>query len=105
MPGLASKINAGLSVRRLRFCRGACLTWPHVKHARGTTKARADWVFVSGVSPVSPNLELIEDHRMGKRDRQRQALIGALPPTLRQVRPAQQPRGFQGETTRHGRDR
>jgi hypothetical protein len=39
---------------------GGCPTLAHMSGAGGTAKRRADWAFVSGVSPVSPNLKLIE---------------------------------------------
>src|SRR5260221_4972240 len=39
---------------------GACPTLSHVSGAGETPEMRAKWTFVSRVSPVSPNLELIE---------------------------------------------
>jgi hypothetical protein len=39
---------------------GGCPTLSHMSGAGGTAKRRADWALVSGVSPVSPNLKLIE---------------------------------------------
>jgi hypothetical protein len=65
MLGLASKIKATYPPR-VRFGRGGCLTLSHLPAAGGTAKVRADWAFVSGVSPVSPNLKLIDKIQSGK---------------------------------------
>jgi len=59
----------------------------------------ADWAFVSGVSPVSPNLKLI--HKAQEMHHGR-ALVGAPPLALRQVRLAQSPRTI--VVRQHGRD-
>ena len=72
----------------------ACPTLSHVPAAGGTAKVRADWAFVSGVSLVSPYLELIEDYRKGDWERQWRALIALTRPLLGQVGQPQQPRGF-----------
>ena len=42
-----------------------CPTLSHMPAASGTTKRCADWAFVSGVSPVSPNLKLIDRIQSG----------------------------------------
>jgi len=63
MLGSASKIKAARSLRE-RLGRGGRPTWSHLCDAGGTAKTRAVWAFVSGVSVVSPYLELIEDYRM-----------------------------------------
>jgi hypothetical protein len=65
MLGLASKIKATYPPR-VRFGRGGCLTLSHLSAAGGTAKVHADWAFVSGVSPVSPNLKLIDRIQSGK---------------------------------------
>jgi hypothetical protein len=94
MLGLASEINTGMSVQRVRAARGVGPTWSHVRATGGTAKTRADWALVSGVSLVSPYLKLTEDYRTGKQVRHRQPLVAALPPALRQVGQVQQPCGF-----------
>ena len=48
----------GLVLRNKSAIR-ACLTLSHVPAAGGTAKTRADWAFVSPVSPVPPYLKLI----------------------------------------------
>jgi hypothetical protein len=90
MRGLASKIKASVSHRGL----SGCLRQSHVSAAGGTAKVRADWTFVSGVSPVSPYLKLLEDFRRKDRERQGEALIGALPRVLGQVGQVQRYQGF-----------
>ena len=58
MHGSASIIDAAYP-SRTRFGRvGPMLS--HLPAAGGTVKMGADWAFVSGVSPVSPYLKLIE---------------------------------------------
>ena len=91
MLGLASKVKAGHR-RRARLAPSACLRWSRAANARGTAKTRADWEFVSGVSPVPPNLKLIDRQQQWKRHRR--PLVGATPPALRQVRQAQAPQTF-----------
>jgi hypothetical protein len=59
MHGSASKIKATYPPG-VRFGRRVCLTWSRALGAGGTVKMGADWAFVSGVSPVSPNLKLID---------------------------------------------
>ena len=59
MHGSASKIDAAYPPG-VRFGRRVCLTWSRALGAGGTAKVCADWAFVSGVSPVSPYLKLIE---------------------------------------------
>jgi hypothetical protein len=63
MHGSASKINATYP-SRARFGRvGPMLS--HLPAAGGTPKRCANWAFVSPVSPVSPNLKLIEKKKVG----------------------------------------
>ena len=65
MHGSASKIKATYP-SRARFGRvGPMLS--HLPAAGGTVKMGADWAFVSGVSPVSPNLKLMERIQRRKR--------------------------------------
>ena len=45
--------------------RRCCPTLSHLPAAGGTAKVCADWAFVSGVSPVSPNLKLIDRIQSG----------------------------------------
>jgi hypothetical protein len=59
MLGSASKVNAAYPPG-VRFGQRGCPMWSHVADAGGTAKRRADWASVSGVSPVSPNLKLME---------------------------------------------
>jgi hypothetical protein len=47
-------------LRLVRFCRSGDPTLSHMSDAGGTPKRCANWAFVSPVSPVSPNLKLIE---------------------------------------------
>ena len=65
MLGSASKIKAACT-DRVRFGRRGCPTLSHMSATSGTTKRCADWAFVSGVSPVSPNLKLIDRIQSGK---------------------------------------
>jgi hypothetical protein len=44
----------------VRFCRSGGPTLSHLSGASGTAKVCANLAFVSGVSPVSPNLKLLE---------------------------------------------
>ena len=99
MFGLASKFNARRSARRMRSDRGAGLAWSHVEHTGWTPRTCAERALVSPVSPVSPNLKLIERLRNERWGTAGRALIGATPSALRQVGPVQQSCGFQGETT------
>ena len=95
MIGSASRINAAVPPRqRVRSGCDLCPARSHVGRSGGTAAMPMDWAFVSPVSPVSPNLELIEEYTMGKQDRQRQVLVGALPAQVRQVGPVQQTCGF-----------
>jgi len=94
MLGSGSKTKAGISA--------PCPTWSRVRRAGETAKVRVDWAIVSGVSPVSPYLELIYDYRNGEWERHRRALVGALPCALRQVGPVQQPCAF--KVRQQGRD-
>jgi hypothetical protein len=59
MIGSGSKIKAAY-LPGVRFGRRGCPTWSRASGAGGTAKVCADWAFVSGVSPVSPYLKLIE---------------------------------------------
>lgn len=61
MLGLASKTEPAVAAQRGRAGQRVCLTWSQVRATGGTPKTRAGWAFVSGVSVVSPNLELRED--------------------------------------------
>ena len=92
MLGSASKIKAvyppGVFGWRV------CPTLSRVSSAGGTAKKRVDWAFVSGVSPVSPYLKLIDEYRNGEWKRHGRALVGATPPALRQVGRVQQAQGF-----------
>ena len=95
MLGSASKIKAACT-DRVRFGRRGCPAWSHLSAAGGTAKTCADWAFVSGVSPVSPNLKLIDRIQSGKGTggiSRRQALCAETGETSAKV-----PR-FSGETT------
>jgi hypothetical protein len=46
--------------RRVLLWRSRCPGLSHLRAIGGTAKRCADWAFVSGVSPVSPNLKLID---------------------------------------------
>jgi hypothetical protein len=61
MVASASEISVGCK-RRVLLCR--CPGLSHLRAAGGTAKVGADWAFVSGVSPVSPDLKLIDEYRM-----------------------------------------
>jgi hypothetical protein len=66
MRGLGSEVKADA-------CRCAWsigLRLPHIRPACAAAKTRADWVFVSGVSPVSLSLKLINEYRMENQERQ-----------------------------------
>ena len=74
MSDLASNRTAGLPVSRTGFL-------SHLSQARrvsGTAKVRGIWAFVSGVSLVPPNLELIEEYRNAEWRRQRRAITRAI---------------------------
>ena len=64
MRGSVSKIKAAHSPRGCTDWCG-CPTLSHMSGASGTAKRRVDWAFVSGVSPVSPNLKLIDRTQNG----------------------------------------
>jgi hypothetical protein len=66
MLGSASKTKATYPAR-VRFGRRGCPTLSHMSVAGGTAKRCANWAFVSGVSPVSPNLKLMERIQRKKR--------------------------------------
>ena len=85
--------------RLTRLASRPCPTLSHLSAAGGPAKVCANWAFVSGVSPVSPYLELIDDYRNGERERQRRALVRALPSAPRQVGHVQSLPMFVGETT------
>lgn len=97
----ASKIKA-LRLLRKRLGWVACPTPSRVQAAGGTEKVPADWAFVSGVSPVSPNLKLIEDYRNEEWESHGRALVGATPHALRRVDFAQSPQTI--VVRQHGRD-
>jgi hypothetical protein len=59
MRGSASKTKAPRSPR-LRLGQRGCPMLSHLSAAGGTAKVCADWAFVSCVSPVSPNLKIID---------------------------------------------
>jgi hypothetical protein len=78
MHGSASKIKATYP-SRARFGRvGPMLS--HLPAAGGTVKMGADWAFVSGVSPVSPNLKLIERIQKKKVGNGRKGISGGYAP-------------------------
>jgi hypothetical protein len=68
MLGLASKIKVA-GPPRVRLGRCVRPRWSHACHAGGTAKTHAEWAVVSGVSPVSRNLKLIDRLRQWKRHR------------------------------------
>jgi pheromone shutdown protein TraB len=72
MRGLGSKVNAGV----YGYDRVIGLTLSRLWPTTGTAKMRVDWAFVSGVSLVSPSLKLIDEYRMGDKERHWKALIG-----------------------------
>ena len=101
MLGSASKIRVAY---HRRDCGRGSPTLSHLPAAGGTAKVCADWAFVSGVSPVSPNLKLIDRIQSGKGTRgisRRQALCAETGGTGAKVT------RFSGETTglRHTWDR
>ena len=65
MLGSASKIKTAYTPSVHIGGRGSP-TLSHLSGAGGTAKVCADWAFVSGVSPVSPNLKLIDRIQSGK---------------------------------------
>jgi hypothetical protein len=101
MLGSASKIEAA-SPPRVRFGRRACPTLSQARAAGGTAKVCVDWAFVSGVSPVSPYLELIDNYRNEDGNRHRQALVGVPARALGQVGQTQQSCAF--KVGQQGRD-
>lgn len=62
MLGLGSK-NRMTHQDSGRFGLCACPTLSQPRSALGTVKVRTNWSFVSGVSPVSPNLKLIPNRK------------------------------------------
>ena len=78
MLGLGYNIETGIAGRRRSW--RACPTLSPLSAAGGTAQMCADWAFVSPVSPVSPNLELIKDYRLEEWRRHRRALVSATPP-------------------------
>ena len=64
MLGSASKIKTAYTPSVHIGGRGSP-TLSHLSGAGGTAKVCADWAFVSGVSPVSPNLKLIDRIQSG----------------------------------------
>jgi hypothetical protein len=66
MRGSASKISSTTPQQHLLVGLGACPTRSRLWPAGGTAKMRVDWMFVSGVSLVSPVLELLERLQNGK---------------------------------------
>ena len=83
MRGLGYNIETGIVGRRRS--QRSCPTLSHISAAGGAVKMRADWAFVSPVSPVSPNLKLIKDNRTAEWRRHGRALVGAMLRTPRQV--------------------
>ena len=79
MHGLASKTKATYPAR-VSFGRHGCPVLSHLSAAGGTAKRRADWAFVSGVSPVSPNLKLIERIQKKKVGNGRKGISGGYAP-------------------------
>jgi len=94
MLGSGSKTKAAIST--------PCPTWSRVRRACETAKLRVDWAFVSGVSPVSPYLKLLEDYRKKDQKRHGEALIGALPRVPGQVGQVQRWQRF--KVRQQGRD-
>ena len=66
MRGSASKTKATYPFG-VYVSAGGCPTLSHMSGASGTAKVCANWAFVSGVSPVSPYLKLIERIQRKKR--------------------------------------
>ena len=95
MLGLASRTEAAVLAQLCDPGQRACLTLSHTRAAGGTAQVCADWAFVSGVSPVPPYLELIENYRNGAWLKHGRLLVGAQARVLRQVGQAQQTRGFE----------
>ena len=98
MLGSASNVKQDMFSARVDLNSSLRLTRSHVWREGGTTKIHAERAVVSPVSPVSPYLQIIEDEKMGNVERQRQALVAALPEKVGQVRLMQQPCGLRGET-------
>jgi hypothetical protein len=84
MHGLGYNIETGIVGRRCS--QRSCPTLSHISAAGGAVKMRADWAFVS---PVSPNPKLIKDYRTAEWRRHGRALVGAMPRTPRQAGRAQ----------------
>ena len=96
MLGSASE-NKRANPHRVPFGRRGCPTLSHLSATGGTAKGRVDWAFVSGVSPVSPNLKLIDRIQSGKGTggiSRRQALCAGTGGTSATMT------RFSGETTR-----
>jgi hypothetical protein len=95
MRGSASKSKTRHSAHG-RYGQRGCLTLSHLSLPGGTAKVCADWAFVSGVSPVSPNLKLI-DRTQNKKGR---GSISCRPtPSAETARTSAKVSGISAETT------
>jgi hypothetical protein len=82
-----------------RYCR---LTVSRSDGTGGTAEMHMDAMDVSGVPPVLPILQLIDDYRTEYEERQKKALVGALPRVPGQVGRVQWWQGF--KVRQQGRD-
>jgi hypothetical protein len=67
-------------LRLVRFCRSGGPTLSHLSRGSGTAKVCANWAFVSPVSPVSPNLKLLERIQKKKVGNGRRGITGGQAP-------------------------
>src|ERR1022692_2520807 len=100
MHGSASKIDAAYPSRARFGLVGPMLS--HLPAAGGKAKVCADWAFVSGVSPVSPNLKLIERIQRKKRGYGRKGINRPKGPCAETGGTGAKVSGVFGETTRAG---
>jgi hypothetical protein len=91
----------------VRFCRSGGPTLSHLSGASGTAKVCANLAFVSGVSPVSPNLKLIERIQKKKVGNGRKGISPCQTPCAETGGTSAKVARFYGETTgaRHMWDR
>jgi hypothetical protein len=101
MHGSALKIKGACSPR-LRSARRVGPTLSRVADAGGPTKRCANWAFVSSVSPVSPNLKLIERIQKKKVGNGRKGIIGGKAPCAETGGTSAKVTRFFGETTGAG---
>jgi hypothetical protein len=99
MHGSASKIKARTPAPCVRVSRGVCPTCSHVPTAGGTAKMRADWAFVSGVSLVSPYLELLDKRRKWRVGKAVEGINRSRAPFTETGGTGATTTRFQGETT------